>query len=173
MASLTQCTWVWANSGRQWRTGKPGVLQSMGLQRVRLDLATEQQQRAGRESVQACRRVSRGLGLEGGVHWFHPHSLARAVSHLPWILWWELDIAVFCLRWKKKGVWWALSSTLATVEKYVCFLSLVSSLQSWSGLKFQWRVYLHSEWSEREEKIKDLDLSLLRILPQLFVWEFV
>ena len=25
---------VWASSSRQWRTGKPGVLQSMGLQRV-------------------------------------------------------------------------------------------------------------------------------------------
>ena len=34
MASPTQQTWVWANSGRQWRTRKPGVLQSMGLQRV-------------------------------------------------------------------------------------------------------------------------------------------
>ena len=34
MASLTQWTWVWANSGRWWRTGKPGVQQSMGLQRV-------------------------------------------------------------------------------------------------------------------------------------------
>ena len=32
MASPTQCTWVWANSGRWWRTGKPGMLQSMGLQ---------------------------------------------------------------------------------------------------------------------------------------------
>ena len=32
MASLTQWTWVWASSGWQWRTGKPGVLQSMGLQ---------------------------------------------------------------------------------------------------------------------------------------------
>ena len=28
MASLTQWTWVWANSERQWRTGKLGVLQS-------------------------------------------------------------------------------------------------------------------------------------------------
>ena len=28
------------------------------------------------------------------------------------------------------AVWWTLSSTLATMEKYVCFLSLVSSLQS-------------------------------------------
>ena len=30
MVPLTQWTWAWANSGRQWRTGKPGVLQSMG-----------------------------------------------------------------------------------------------------------------------------------------------
>ena len=44
MASLTQWTWVWVNSGRWWRTGKPGVLQSMGLQRVRRDWATEKQQ---------------------------------------------------------------------------------------------------------------------------------
>ena len=43
MASLTQWTWVWANSGREWKTGKPDVLQFMGLQRVRHDLATEQQ----------------------------------------------------------------------------------------------------------------------------------
>ena len=31
--------------GRQWRTGKPGVLQPMGSQRVRYNLVTEQQQR--------------------------------------------------------------------------------------------------------------------------------
>ena len=41
MASLVQWTWVWANSGRQWRRGKPGVLQFMGSQRVRHSLATE------------------------------------------------------------------------------------------------------------------------------------
>ena len=33
MASLTQ-TWVWASSGSWWWTGKPGMLQSMGSQRV-------------------------------------------------------------------------------------------------------------------------------------------
>ena len=44
MASMIQWTWVWANSWRWWRTDKPGVLQSMGLQRVRHNLATEQQQ---------------------------------------------------------------------------------------------------------------------------------
>ena len=44
IASLTQWTWVWANSGRWWRTKKPGVLQSMGLPRVGHDRVTEQQQ---------------------------------------------------------------------------------------------------------------------------------
>ena len=42
MASLTQWTWVWENSGRCWKTRKPGVLQSMGLQRVGHDWVTEQ-----------------------------------------------------------------------------------------------------------------------------------
>ena len=32
MASLTWWTWIWANSRRQWRTGKTGVLQSTGWQ---------------------------------------------------------------------------------------------------------------------------------------------
>jgi len=40
-SSPTQWTWVWAGSGRWWRTGKPGVLQSMGSWRVRH--MTEQQ----------------------------------------------------------------------------------------------------------------------------------
>ena len=43
MVSLTQWTWVWANSERWWRTGKPGVLQSMGLKRSEHYWATEQQ----------------------------------------------------------------------------------------------------------------------------------
>ena len=41
MASPTQWTWVWVNSGSLWWTGKPGVLQSMGSQRVGHDWATE------------------------------------------------------------------------------------------------------------------------------------
>ena len=32
VASSTQWSWVWANSWRCWRIGKPGVLQSMGSQ---------------------------------------------------------------------------------------------------------------------------------------------
>ena len=41
MASLTQWAWVWANFRGWWWTGRPGVLQSMGSQRVGHDWATE------------------------------------------------------------------------------------------------------------------------------------
>ena len=41
MASLTQWTWVWVNSGSWWWTGRPGVLQSMESQRVGHDWATK------------------------------------------------------------------------------------------------------------------------------------
>ena len=42
MASPTGWAWVWASSGSWWWwTGKPGVLQSMGFQRVGHNWATE------------------------------------------------------------------------------------------------------------------------------------
>ena len=41
MASPTQWTWVWVKSRSWWWTGRPGVLQSMGPQRVGHDWAAE------------------------------------------------------------------------------------------------------------------------------------
>ena len=41
MASPTQWTRVWVNSGSWWWTGRPGVLRFMGSQRVGLDWATD------------------------------------------------------------------------------------------------------------------------------------
>ena len=41
MASPTLWTWVWVSSGSWWWTGKPGMLQSMGSQRVRHSWVTE------------------------------------------------------------------------------------------------------------------------------------
>ena len=41
MASPTQWTWVWVSSGSWWWTGKPGVLQFMGSQRVGHNWVTE------------------------------------------------------------------------------------------------------------------------------------
>ena len=68
MASSTQWTWVWASSRRKWRTGKPGVLQSMGSQRVRHDWSTKQyQQSALRVTHLIYRPLARSL-----AHW-HPY----------------------------------------------------------------------------------------------------
>ena len=41
MVSLTRWTWVSVNSGSLWWTGRPGVLQFMGLQRVGHDWVFE------------------------------------------------------------------------------------------------------------------------------------
>ena len=41
MASPTQWTWIWVNSRSWWWTRRPGMLQSMGSQRVGQDWATE------------------------------------------------------------------------------------------------------------------------------------
>ena len=41
MGSPSRWTWVWANSRSWWWTGRPGVLLSMGLQRVGHNWATE------------------------------------------------------------------------------------------------------------------------------------
>ena len=41
MASPTQWTWVWVNSGSWWWTGRRGMLRFMVSQRVRHDWATE------------------------------------------------------------------------------------------------------------------------------------
>ena len=42
MTSPIQWIWVWVNSGRWWRTGKPGMLESMGSQTVGHDWLAEQ-----------------------------------------------------------------------------------------------------------------------------------
>ena len=54
MASPTQWTWVWVNS--RWRTGKPGVLQSMGSQTVGQDWVTEQQK--WHQSLQLKKKIT-------------------------------------------------------------------------------------------------------------------
>ena len=47
MASPTHWTWVWVDSGSWWWTGRPGMLQSVELQRVGHDRATERPLQGG------------------------------------------------------------------------------------------------------------------------------
>ena len=61
MTSLNQWTWVWSSSRRWWRSVKPGVLQSMGSQRVRHSWASEQQQCGIWDSTSPTRDRTRGL----------------------------------------------------------------------------------------------------------------
>ena len=51
MASPTWWTWVGASSGKWWRTGRPGVLQSMGSPSVGHDWVTEQWMRTAASTV--------------------------------------------------------------------------------------------------------------------------
>ena len=67
MASPTQCTWIWASSGRQRRTEEPGVLQFMESQRVGHDVATEQQQNK-------VLRVKNGLPINPMAFWHASQS---------------------------------------------------------------------------------------------------
>ena len=54
LESPTQWTWIWANSGKQWRRGKPGVLQSTGSQRVRHDLELQRPKEKETHNLSLC-----------------------------------------------------------------------------------------------------------------------
>ena len=86
MASLTQWTWVWASSRSWWWTGRPGVLWSMGSQRVRLDWATEQHRQRNwtrvtqKEGLTQITKFHGCLALATSAFWF---LLSISQLHLP------------------------------------------------------------------------------------------
>ena len=53
-------TWLWVSSGSWWCTGEPGLLQSMGLQRVGHDWATELNYVEARE---VTRQIAKSITL--------------------------------------------------------------------------------------------------------------
>ena len=70
MASPTQWTWVWANFRRWWRTGKPGMLQSMGWQSqtwLSNQITTILQERVYSEELAINFSSSQGTKLEKGM----------------------------------------------------------------------------------------------------------
>ena len=115
MASLTQWTWVWMDSGSWWWTGRPGVLQFMGSQRVEQDWTTElnwTEPYDWERSTQTSQKGSvdySGLPLWAGVsvlyfsffsdHFCFPPQVTNHLSHEvcmpPKCLWgsctWEFD----------------------------------------------------------------------------------
>ena len=72
----TWWTWVWASSRSWWWTGRPGVLQSIGLQRVSYDWATGLNWTA----LENNRIWTRAIWIDTAP-WVNHHTIQH------WILW--------------------------------------------------------------------------------------
>ena len=106
MASPTPWMWVWVNSGSWWWTGRPGVLQSMGSQRVGLDWATE-----------LNRNLQVTKGKSQAAYW--PNDKPKGLSANTVVN--VSDKMVTTKSWKSKLI------TLYPLNKYIeFFLSLIS-----------------------------------------------
>ena len=70
MASPTRWTQVWASSGRWWKTGKPGMLQSTGSQRAGHDWAPTEQQQNG---LQDARQQGTKINISISDHFLTLH----------------------------------------------------------------------------------------------------
>ena len=116
MASLTQWTWVWASSGRYWRTGKPGVRQSIGLQsqtqlsdwKTRASLAAPIVKSLPAVQESQLRSLGPDNALEKGM--------ATQSSILAWIIpWTEGPGGLQSIRLHRVGHDWATNSILLLI----------------------------------------------------------
>ena len=117
MVSLTQWTWIWANSRRWWRTGKPGVLQSIRLQRVWYGWVTEQ--------LGFCSLLTDlWMVWGGGFRFVHVQLwlLLSAAQHVCTALW---------PPWPQEGSSW-LSPLFLSVKLLTALLFGLLLLVSWS-----------------------------------------
>ena len=108
MASSTQWTWVWASFGRWWRTGKPGVLQSMGSQRVGPNWATEQQRGHGWISLVA-QLVKNPAAMQETCVWWLEDLLEKGIaihsSTLAWRIPWTEEPGGLQSTWSQSRTW--------------------------------------------------------------------
>ena len=110
MVSLTPWTWVWVSSGRWWRTGKPGVLPSVGPQRVEEDWESEQPQirNSGRLrttfDVSTTWRTPSLGGVPGFLSLVRCETESQPTTHLlsdlePWLHVFLVSLSSFA-RWR-------------------------------------------------------------------------
>ena len=99
VASLTQWTWVWVNSGSWWWTGRPGVLQFTGSQRVGHNWVTEL-------------NWTESMGLSNDLTPYHPLLLWPSV--FPSIRVFSSESAL-CIRWPK---YWSFNFSISPSNEY-------------------------------------------------------
>ena len=93
MASPTQWTWVWVASDSWWWTGRPGMLQSMELQRIRQDWVTK---------LNSEQKASSSWQPSTGS--FPPHPLPDDVATWSVVAWVRDKIWIFCY-WVNYSLW--------------------------------------------------------------------
>ena len=105
MASPTQWTWVWVNSGSWWWTGRPGVLQFMGSQRVGYNWETELNWTPWKESYDQPRQhikkqrhyfvnkgpSSQGYGFSNSHVWMWELDYKESWTPKNWCFWTVLE----------------------------------------------------------------------------------
>ena len=104
MASLIQWIWILANSGRQGRTGKAGVLQFTGSQRVGHDWVTEQQQNGYHFTfIHQIYQSRHGAGAtEVRRHGLCPEKIQSTVGNT--VAWKGMEFAWRLYSWWRCGV---------------------------------------------------------------------
>ena len=104
MASPTQWTWVWVNPGSWWWTGRLGMLQSMGSQRVRHNWVT-------------------------GLTWTESKiSLICSIYQFPWCKYSSMTNARYQQDTKKCKVWRRLHTWLLCILSAIPIISLFLSI---------------------------------------------
>ena len=86
MASLTQWTCVWVHSGSWWWTGRPGVLQSMGLSGVFSNITVQKHQFFGAQLLHSPTLTSihnlDNVGDCGVWKYYRPRSIILILSEI-------------------------------------------------------------------------------------------
>ena len=114
MASLTQWTWISTSSESWWWTGRPGMLQSTGLQRVRHGWATELNSRLSfSHKKDVLTRATVSMNLEDimlrGTNQSRRNKYFMKLKASRWVKFRRAQSKMVVIRERKEmgSVWWA------------------------------------------------------------------
>ena len=155
MSSLTSWTWVWAISEIWWWTSKPGMMQTMGSQRVRHDWVTELSWKEDYSNYHTIVLISHASKV----------MLKILQSRLQQYVNWELS-DVQTGFWKGRGTRNQIANTHWIIEKarnipeniYICFIAYAKSFSCMDYNKL-WKIL-------QEMEIPDHVTWLLRSLHE-------